>query len=138
MDDETARVARRVARSCLGMRVRLLNRVLSTIYDDALRPLGLSCAQLNLLVALGVRGRVPAAELGRLLRIEKSTLSRNLRRLTQERWITADPEIALAPAGADLLRRAMPGWRQAQRRARTLLGPAGARALARSAERARG
>jgi DNA-binding MarR family transcriptional regulator len=137
MDDGTVRLARRIARGCLGMRVRLLGRVLSAIYDEALRPLGLNCAQLNLLVALGARGPVPAVELGRMLRVEKSTLSRNLRRLAAQGWITQGREVALAPKGADLLRSAVPGWRQAQRRARALLGAAGARALAGSAERAR-
>jgi DNA-binding MarR family transcriptional regulator len=137
MKRDVPRLARSIARDCLGMRARLLGRVLSALYDEALRPVGLNCAQLNLLVALGARGPMPATELGRALRIEKSTLSRNLRRLADLGWIAPGRGLSLTPRGADMLRRAVPAWRGAQRRARALLGHAGAAALAGAAEPAR-
>ena len=34
-----------IARECIAMRVRRLNRVVTKIYDDYLRPLGLRTAQ---------------------------------------------------------------------------------------------
>ena len=39
-----------IARTCIAVRLRLLNRVVTNLYDDALRPLGLKVSQLNLLV----------------------------------------------------------------------------------------
>ena len=45
-----------IARSCIAVRLRLLNRVVTNLYDDALRPLGLKVSQLNLLVVTAKLG----------------------------------------------------------------------------------
>jgi len=37
-----------IAKTCIAMRLRLLNRVVTNCYDDALRPLGLKVSQLNI------------------------------------------------------------------------------------------
>ena len=37
----------RITHDCLAARVRLLNRQVLRIYDDALRPLGIKVTQLN-------------------------------------------------------------------------------------------
>ncbi|MBV8127915.1 MAG: hypothetical protein JO114_09705 [Planctomycetaceae bacterium] len=42
-----------IAGECLGVRVRTLNRALTALYDETLRPHGLRVGQLNLLVAVG-------------------------------------------------------------------------------------
>ena len=39
-----------IARTCIAARMRLLNRVVTNFYDDALRPLGLKVSQLNILI----------------------------------------------------------------------------------------
>ena len=41
-----------IAGECLAVRVRALNRAVTALYDEALRPLGLRVGQLNLLVAV--------------------------------------------------------------------------------------
>ena len=40
-----------IARDCIAVRMRLLNRVVANLYDDALSPLALKASQLNILVA---------------------------------------------------------------------------------------
>src|SRR5262245_22309850 len=40
----------RIASGCIASRVRILNRAISAIYDDALRPSGLKVSQMNILV----------------------------------------------------------------------------------------
>ena len=45
-----------IARTCIAVRLRLLNRVVTNLYDDALRPLGLKVSQLNLLVVTAKLG----------------------------------------------------------------------------------
>ena len=37
-----------IAGECLAVRVRLLNRTITGIYDEALRPLGMTVGQLNM------------------------------------------------------------------------------------------
>ena len=40
-----------VASECVAVRLRMLNRVVTNIYDDALRSLDLKVSQMNILVA---------------------------------------------------------------------------------------
>jgi len=126
--------ARRLARECLAVRVRTLARTVTRIYDDALRPLGLTVGQLNLLAAvanLQPDGATVEA-IGGALDIEASTLSRNLALLERREWMEARPRPRgrgrcwhLTPAGRDLLARARHPWSRAQRRARQVLASYG-------------
>ena len=40
-----------VVETCLAVQLRMLNRVVTNVYDEALRPLGLKASQMNILVA---------------------------------------------------------------------------------------
>jgi len=111
------------------MRVRRLGRTVTRIFDDALRPHGLGIAQLTMLVAIARAGSLRPFELGRLLDLEKSTVTRNLERMLAHRWIRSAPEpdgngyhVELEPAGRALVERAYPAWSSAQERARRELG----------------
>jgi len=133
MADKTAD---HIARSCLAVRVRMLNRVITNLYDEALRPLGLKVSQLNILVVAAKLGTARPAEVCDILLLDSSTLSRNVVRMEAHGWleIVADPDrraqlFRLTAAGEDLLKRAVPMWEQAQRRAAELLGPEGVRVL---------
>ena len=50
-------IAATIADECLAVRIRLLNRVVSGVYDQALRPLGITAGQMNILVVVSGRGR---------------------------------------------------------------------------------
>jgi hypothetical protein len=52
--DDLRVAAREVRETCLAFRVRRLNRRVTRIYDAALRPRGLTIAQFNMLIALGL------------------------------------------------------------------------------------
>jgi len=113
------------------MRVRRLGRTVTRIFDDALRPLGLGIAQLTMLVAIARAGTFRPSELGRVLDLEKSTVTRNLTRMLAYGWIRSMPEpggngyrVELEPAGRALLERAYPAWSAAQEQAKRELGEA--------------
>jgi DNA-binding MarR family transcriptional regulator len=132
----------RVSRECIAVRVRLINRVITALYDEALRPHGLRVSQGNILVAVARRGEVRPAEVCRMLRIEKSTLSRDVDLMKKEGWLASEPPaggrnqtLRMTPAGSALLRRAQPAWEQAQAEARSLIGEAGVDALGQIAVR---
>ena len=61
-----------IAADCLAARVRLLSRTITGIYDEALRPLGVTVGQLNILVTVAKlgpvapRGRGPSVEHGKV------------------------------------------------------------------------
>jgi DNA-binding MarR family transcriptional regulator len=121
-----------IARNCIAVRLRLLNRVVTNLYDDALRPLGLKVSQLNLLVVAAQLGLARPADVCRLLQLDASTLSRNVERVRARGWLEVVPgedareqPFRLTAKGKALLERAAPAWEQAQRQAGELLGKEG-------------
>lgn len=125
-----------MSRRCTAIRVRRLNRVVTALYDEELRSLGVRASQLNLLVAIGARkSGIRAGELSEALCLDKSTLSRNIDRLQEHGWIRARQRHGsgrrwiLTARGRRLLVAAEAPWRTAQRRTRALLGPGTVAAL---------
>ncbi len=122
-------IARDIGRQCLARRARLLSRKLTRIYDDALRPVGLTTSQLNILVAIAANPGARAAELHQRLELEQSSFSRNAALMEQRGWIEKRPtqgdrgqELLLTKEGSALLADALPCWRSAQREAKRVLG----------------
>jgi DNA-binding MarR family transcriptional regulator len=131
----------RVATDCIAVRVRLINRVLTAVYDEALRPHGLRVSQANILVAVAHKGEARPADVCRILRLEKSTLSRDVEVMKRQGWLESEPStggrnhvLRVTSAGLDLLARAEPAWASAQAEARRLIGDPGVDALHRIAE----
>ncbi len=123
MDRGAAKAAETIAAECLAVRVRMLNRIVSGIYDDALRPLGIKVSQLNILVAVTKLGPVSPTRISLALEIEKSTLSRNVRRMRDRGWIGgSSSELRVTKRGRRLLEEALPLWRKAQKSVRRRLG----------------
>jgi DNA-binding MarR family transcriptional regulator len=134
------RDAAEVARACIATRLRMANRVITKVYDDALRPLGLKVTQMSMLVVAEDRGFIRQSEVGADLQLDDSTLSRNLELMRAKGWLEEVPaddarvhSYRLTPAGRALLDRAIPAWKGAQREAQRLLGDAGVQALRRFA-----
>jgi DNA-binding MarR family transcriptional regulator len=134
--------AHRLASECIAVRVRLINRVVTALYDEALRPFGLRISQANILAAVAHMAEGRPAEVSRILRIEKSTLSRDVELMKQKGWLESDPplggrnqRIRLTDQGKQLLETIQPSWENAQAQARELIGEAGEAALLRIASR---
>ncbi|MEL6288214.1 MAG: MarR family winged helix-turn-helix transcriptional regulator [Pseudomonadota bacterium] len=115
--------------SCMALRVRRMSRIITRVYDDALRSLGLTSSQFTLLTAVAQRDGITAAEIGVSLDIEKSTLSRNLKRLVGIGLIQMDPPagrhgrgLHLTDAGRKAIHTAYPVWRQTQDSVERVLG----------------
>ena len=118
-----------VAGECIAVRLRMLNRVATNIYDDALRPLGLKVSQMNILVAAAKMGTARPADVGAQLQLDVSTLSRNVDRMKARGWLEIVPgedgrsqPFQLSAPGRKLLERAIPLWAEAQARVKKLLG----------------
>jgi DNA-binding MarR family transcriptional regulator len=119
----------------------LLNRVVTNLYDDALRPLGLKVSQLNILVVTARLGLARPAQVCDILQLDASTLSRNVRPLQAHGWLEVVPgedaraqPFRLTPQGKRLIEKAVPAWEEAQRRATELLGSEGVALLGRAAK----
>jgi DNA-binding MarR family transcriptional regulator len=131
-----------MAGECLGVRLRLVDRVVTGIYNDALRPHGLRATQMNVLGAIALVGPTGPDRIGRILRISPSTLSRTIDRMKGQGWLSTHPgtdarrlTLELTPEGAKILGKARSGWRKAQERVATLLGSDGVAAVHAIADR---
>ena len=127
-----------ITRDCLAARIRLLNRQVLRLYDEALRPLGITVTQLNVLVALARLEPCSPTEMTQVLDMEKSTLSRNVERLRLRGWVEVAPGpsgrtqlVSVTPKGQELLDDALPRWEAAQRQTEQLLGDSTTEALRR-------
>ena len=126
-------VADEIASECVMTRWRMTNRILAAIYDEELRPFGLKSSQLGLLVAVTKAGPVRRIELGRLLSLDPSTLTRNLAVMLKHGWIEEVPDdgdqrgapLQSTATGRKLLQRIAPAWHRAQSRAKKMLGALG-------------
>jgi DNA-binding MarR family transcriptional regulator len=118
-----------ISRECLAVRLRILNRVVTKIYDDALRPLGVKTSQLNILVVTAKLSLARPAKVCERLQMDTSTLSRNVERMMTKDWLEvvedddgrAQP-FRLTTKGRRLLERAMPAWERAQEKVKKLIG----------------
>jgi DNA-binding MarR family transcriptional regulator len=132
MDQPTDKNLEHMARTCIAVRLRLLNRVVTNLYDDALRPLGLKVSQLNILIATARLGLARPAQVCKILQLDTSTLSRNITPLQEHGWLESVPDedarnkpFRLTAKGQRLIEKAIPAWEQAQRQAEELLGADG-------------
>ena len=123
-------IAENTSSACISTRIRQLSRIITRLYDDAMRPLGITASQFTLLTQLAQQDGITAVEIGHTLDIEKSTLSRNLKRLLALGHITMDPPagrrgrgLHLTPKGELVIQQGFPVWRDAQTRTIRVMGP---------------
>lgn len=125
-------VCKKMARECMALRLRLISRVVTAIYDGVLRAHGVTINQLNLLVAISRIGdSASAKQVGQVLRMEPSTVSRNLDRMKQEGWLRVASgthertrRLKLTRKGERLVLKASTAWEEAQKITLELLGDA--------------
>ena len=73
MDKVTASSIDTISETCIAVRLRLLNRVVTNFYDDALRPLGLKVSQLNILIVTAKLGLARPARVCDVLQLDASS-----------------------------------------------------------------
>lgn len=141
-DSSTAGLVGEIAQGCLLTRTRRIARVVTAIYEEALRPFGINAPQFSLLVLIAKLNGASRAEIGRANHQERSTLTRNLAILLNQGWIEEiapksgrSRPILLTDEGRNILSSAAGAWRSAQLKARQMLGDDGADAIAGVANR---
>src|SRR5271169_3072363 len=132
MDKPESKSIDTISKTCIAVRLRLLNRVVTNLYDDALRPLGLKVSQLNILVVTAKLGLAQPAKVCDILQLDTSTLSRNVDRMRAKSWLEVVPgedartqPFRLTAQGKRLIEKAVPAWEEAQRQSKELLGDEG-------------
>ena len=119
----------KVASECVAVRLRMLNRVVTNIYNDTLRSLDLKVSQMNILVAAAKMGTARPIEVCEHLHLDVSTLSRNVERMKTRGWLEVVPgedgrsqPFRLTLQGRKLLEKAIPAWTEAQQQVKKFLG----------------
>jgi DNA-binding MarR family transcriptional regulator len=114
-------IANEVFATCMGLYVRRASRILTQLYDVALRPVGLVQTQFTLLVAIHLLEPVSITQLAQELFADQTTLTRNIKLLKRKRLVAINPgkdrrirQASLTIEGQALLEQALPLWEQAQ------------------------
>ena len=125
-----------MSKQCIAVRIRLLSRMVTNIYDSALSQFGVKLNQVSILVFVHLAGEVGYDTLCKRLKMEKSTASRNIERMKKKGWlniVSAKEErrkfLRITPAGEVLLGKVHGVWEEAQKKALNLLGEEGAEVL---------
>ena len=105
--------------TCLCLHAQRAARTLSRLFDDALRPVGLTSGQFSLLNALNRPAPPPIAPVAQLLAMDRTTLTAALKPLERDGLVTIakDPAdrrsrlLCLTEKGRETLASAIPIWR---------------------------
>jgi DNA-binding MarR family transcriptional regulator len=118
-----------LAGSCSCLAARRIARAMTRAYDEALAPSGVRITELTMLVAGGVAPDAPLSRLAEVLSLDRTTLTRDLKRLEDRGLLHVVPGedrrsrvVRLTEEGRAVLAAAFPRWRAAQER----LGATGA------------
>ena len=115
--------------SCYCVNLRWAANTLTTKYDAALKPAGITLAQFSLLTGVERLDGCTTTDLARYSGLERTTVVRNLKSLFQKELILDVSEegkrnrnIKLTEKGKDTLRTARPLWQHAQKEVEDSLG----------------
>jgi DNA-binding MarR family transcriptional regulator len=128
-NDDPNEAIKVIAEQCVAVRLRLLTRAVTKIYNHALRPHGLTVSQMNILAAVAYMNEPKQQDVCRALHLDRSTLSRDIERLRTQGWLDQRAGedartilLRLTASGRNLLLKTLPAWEAAQREATELLG----------------
>ena len=114
---------------CYCLNMRRASRAVTQLYDEILKTSGLTVAQLALLSNLEVVEQTTINELAKILRVDRTTLNRNMRPLVDASFIEINPgtdsrtrQIKLTQAGKAVVATGMALWREAQGTMKEYLG----------------
>jgi DNA-binding MarR family transcriptional regulator len=109
--------------------LRRASRALTQLYEEALRPTGLRVTQFTVLQTLSLAGEVTQRELGQILAMDSTTLTRTLTIMGRHGWIAKrrgedrrEWRMRLSKAGEAQFKKALPHWEKAQKELRRRLG----------------
>ena len=111
------KIARQMSQECVARRLRQVNRTITRLYDEALRPYGLTVNQLNILAVVISEKQIQPSQLAQALGMEKSTVSRTIDRMVKKNWIAVSSgkdsrtqRLSATSKGRQLLLAVTPIW----------------------------
>lgn len=112
--------------TCYCTNLRRSASVLSDIYDDSLKPAGVTVAQYYLLINLSRLGSANITHWAQQVGLDRSTMVRNIKLLQTRNYVETTEGrgkvFTLTPEGSHVLELAVPLWEHAQEKIRNTLG----------------
>lgn len=116
---------------CLNLSLRQADRIVTQIYNQYLGKCGLTGSQFSIFRALDVLKSGTSQDIQRLLILDQTTLSRNLKRLINDGYILVNEDkedrrrknLQLSAKGKSLYLKAGKHWNEAQTELKRRLGP---------------
>jgi len=107
--------------ACVCLNLRKMSRIITQMYDEALKPSGLRSTQLPVLVTLVSVGSMTVHDLADDLVMDRTSLSRLLRPLVTRGLVKMTPgedrrtrELSITPRGREAVVTAIPMWDRVQ------------------------
>ena len=117
-------------RECTCFNLRKATRIVTQIYDDAMRPTGLRATQFALLVHASGMGPVPLTKLAEAMATDRTTLARNLELPVKEGLLKIGDGkdrrsriVNITDSGLKKLAEAYPIWKRTQDEVKGIIGP---------------
>ncbi len=117
-------------KDCISRKMMKCHRITAGIFRKHLLPFNITNSQLSILFVTSKHQRLTQSILSEKLSLEKSSMSRNIRRLIESRFLAKDGQkIYLTQKGKVLLKKVIPHWQNAMQEIRAILEEDGEVAL---------
>ena len=107
---------------CYCGSIRQASRIVTQMYDQALKPSGLKITQFGILRVLSTYPGLTTGEMAEALVMDSTTLTRTLKIIQDNKWIEAKPgedrrerHWSVTRSGQERLQEAMPLWKNVQK-----------------------
>jgi DNA-binding MarR family transcriptional regulator len=124
--------AKLVRLPCACANLRRTARLITQLYEDALRLTGLTGPQFTLLQTLKLAPGISQNQMGAILGMDSTTLTRSLALLRKQGWVSSEAgedrrelRLNLTKAGKREFEKALPYWESAQKRLKQAIGERG-------------
>lgn len=111
--------------TCASATLRRASRSVSRLYDEQMQDAGMRVTQFTLLQVLEKASPIAQGRLGEVLALDSTTLTRSLKLVEKEGWVTSAPgddrrerHFSITAKGKKQLQIAKERWRQAQSKLR--------------------
>lgn len=114
---------KQVEDQCFFAKIRILDRWVASLFEKSFKEIGLTPYQFNLLVSIQTMGEFASAKnISHFLKMDKSTVSRDLKKLTDLGFLNEQTDqldqrkksLSLTPSGKNAVNLCQQAWNQAQ------------------------
>ena len=115
--------------TCVNARLRRLHRMINTAYQQKINPFGLRGSMLSILFIIGKNPGINQKSLADLLVLDASTMSRDLKKLMEKKWVQIEKGedsrssvLSLTNEGYKLVDEIAPVWEALHTKVQDILG----------------